>query len=942
MSCLFFSPALLDGEDHNDIKDFLDDIGVKVLPPEKLINQSICPLYSQPNKPSIMKNRRHVRYIFKSWQKVTESERSGLEESISRIPILRAYKGIQRETSDFVVPCHAYLPQAYTGDDDLETYFSVYDGELWFVDNKYLTNKSDPKAWLQFLKAIGAMDTPSVIEKNIARKSKNYQEFAKELAKRNIKLENTTQCCETSIKDLYLHGLPQMLDKISRSNDVNLSRSVWQLLVKIVNPLPSDPWWQNPFFTDHFQGIYRWFYRTSQQKYFDATFYRQLQKTAWLPDEQGNLHSPDKCFVPTSKNQEILGDSVIYLHSDFDISTRPAQWLAKKLGMHLQADAAGVLDYLQILSQTGTSIEKIKPLYEFLRSEDEHLWRFEEEPLIFTPEPEPHWWRTDEVFWEDESAVFGDDRGYLKAHYSADLKSFFTTSLRVPERADSLDYVRRIQEIASVEKAEDVKVRERVKILYDCLWQSLRKGDSLLESEEWQEEWEQMRAGRCWLGKKGSEWDFFFLHELVWKDDDYRSRLLKDEIPFWTFDSDLLEFAKYLGVKGCYEVSAVEVECYCDQGEDQIWSEKVKNLYPYIYDFLNSPLLCEEYGKEKSTEILERLSVRRAQRLEVNYRLNGSAVPDPNPRQGFLDPKRGILWLGLEEDEEAYPDLIGDALQDNFRIDQLREFIKDLLPTANLSETALLNWERRGFQPDRCLSPPEPDSEEGKKNPSEPVDERCSCGTYSEEDSGTDNSDVETPTIQEDPETGNQNDDSTENESETATYQPHTGRDGTRPSEGKAINTPNRNQGTDHSRGRGSGRKDNTHMDETDTSPHARKKIENIGMEHARRHEEEQGCTVEDVSAENLGYDLRSTTPKGEIRYIEVKARDKRALVVLTSNEWDTAERLKDDYFLYVVLNASIKPEPYIIRNPTAVISPQQEVRYQVPLWQIMEHGEPV
>ena len=78
-----------------------------------------------------MKNRRHVRYIFKSWQKAAESERSRLEESISEVPILRVYKGIQREASDFVVPCDAYLPQVYTGDNDLETYFSVSDGAPW-------------------------------------------------------------------------------------------------------------------------------------------------------------------------------------------------------------------------------------------------------------------------------------------------------------------------------------------------------------------------------------------------------------------------------------------------------------------------------------------------------------------------------------------------------------------------------------------------------------------------------------------------------------------------------------------------------------------------------------------------------------------------------------------------------------------------------------------
>ena len=748
--------ALLEGEDHNDIKDFLDDIGVEVLHPEKLINQSICPLYSQPNKPSIMKNRRHVRYVFKSWQKTTESERSGLEESISGVPILRAYKGIQRETSDFVVPCNAYLPQAYTGDDDLETYFSVYDGDLWFVDDKYLTNKSDTKAWLQFLKAIGTMDTPSVIQKNIACKSEDYQEFGKELAKRNIKLEHTTRWWETSIKDLYLRGLPQMLDKISKSNDANLSRSLWQLLVKIVNPLPLESWWQNTFFNNHFQGIYRWFYRTNQQKYFDAKFYRQLQKTAWLPDEQGNLHSPDKCFVPTSKNQEILGDSVTYLHSDFDISTRPARWLARKLGVHLQADADGVLNYLQILSQTKTSIEKIEPIYEFLWSEDEHLRRFEEERLIFTPEPEPRWWGTDEVFWKDESPVFGDDRGYLKAYYSEDLKSFFTNSLEVPERADTLDYIRGIQDIASKTQAETQEIRDRVQKLYRRLWLSLQESGNSLKAEEWQEEWMQICEDACWLGKKGNKWEFFSPQELVWKDDDYRSELFKNEVPFWGLDNDLLELAKELGIKGCYTDSDIEFDYYGDQEEDTDWSAEVHDLDQNIHDFLNSPHLCGEHEEEKSTQVLNRLSVHRVEKLEVRFRLKGVSVPDPNPRQSFLEvtDQETVLWLASETSEDQYPWLIGDALQDHFGdVKELSAFVEDLLTKSK--EGVLIRWKQKGLQTNICVLAPEGDSEEKKEDPAGPLDARLPCETGSEDDvPDGDESDAGTPSVHEGPETG--------------------------------------------------------------------------------------------------------------------------------------------------------------------------------------------
>ena len=411
------------------------------------------------------------------------------------------------------------------------------------------------------------------------------------------------------------------------------------------------------------------------------------------------------------------------------------------------------------------------------------------------------------MFWKDESIIFGNRRGYLKrnyAGYEATLKPFFS-ALGVAPGAEISDYVRVIREVTSLEQAEDAEVRARVETLYRYIMPYLREGDNSLKNEELEKEWERTREGRCWLGKKGDEWGFFFLRELVWKDDDYRSHLFKDKIRFWGFDNDLLELAKHLNVKGCYQASNVEFDYYGDQGEYQIWSEKVQNLYPYIYDFLNSPRLCEGYREEKSAEILEQLSIRRSQRLEVRYRLDGVPLPDPNPRQSFLEKKKGILWLGLEEDEEAYPDLIGDALQDDFRIDQLREFVKDLLPAANLSKTALLNWKRRGFQPNLCLVPPESDSKEDEKNPPESVDKRTSGETSSEEDSGTNDPEVETPMVHEDPETGNGEGDSTGNESKTPTYQPRPGRSGTRPRGGNGSGTPSRSRGTGHRGGGGGG-----------------------------------------------------------------------------------------------------------------------------------------
>ena len=68
-------------------------------------------------------------------------------------------------------------------------------------------------------------------------------------------------------------------------------------------------------------------------------------------------------------------------------------------------------------------------------------------------------------------------------------------------------------------------------------------------------------------------------------------------------------------------------------------------------------------------------------------------------------------------------------------------------------------------------------------------------------------------------------------------------------------------------------------------------------METAMRYEREQGRNPEDVSAENLGFDVRSTDSEGVRRYIEVKARSEPGAVTLTQNEWFKAKQFKIGLF---------------------------------------------
>lgn len=108
--------------------------------------------------------------------------------------------------------------------------------------------------------------------------------------------------------------------------------------------------------------------------------------------------------------------------------------------------------------------------------------------------------------------------------------------------------------------------------------------------------------------------------------------------------------------------------------------------------------------------------------------------------------------------------------------------------------------------------------------------------------------------------------------------------------------------------------------------------IEARGMEAARRYERDAGREPEDVSKENLGFDLRSSDADGNVRYIEVKARAGRGRIAMSRNEWYQAHQLGDSYYLYVVWNAT-EPDarPIVIQNPAKTLEVEQEVvRYLV------------
>jgi superfamily II DNA or RNA helicase len=99
--------------------------------------------------------------------------------------------------------------------------------------------------------------------------------------------------------------------------------------------------------------------------------------------------------------------------------------------------------------------------------------------------------------------------------------------------------------------------------------------------------------------------------------------------------------------------------------------------------------------------------------------------------------------------------------------------------------------------------------------------------------------------------------------------------------------------------------------------------IERVAVEAVIAHEEARGWQVVSVEKENRGFDLISRQSHPEdpetaiaVRFIEVKGRSTVGEVALTANEYKTADRLKQDYWLYVVFNCVANPEVHPINDP--------------------------
>lgn len=102
--------------------------------------------------------------------------------------------------------------------------------------------------------------------------------------------------------------------------------------------------------------------------------------------------------------------------------------------------------------------------------------------------------------------------------------------------------------------------------------------------------------------------------------------------------------------------------------------------------------------------------------------------------------------------------------------------------------------------------------------------------------------------------------------------------------------------------------------------------IEQTAVRTVIAYEEARGYRVHSVESENRGFDLISRRFHSEdpataidVRFIEVKGRAGVGEIALSANEYRTAQRLQQDYFLYVVYDCATNPTVHVIQNPASL-----------------------
>jgi hypothetical protein len=657
--------SLLVSDADKVVESFLRQMGVAPLVASEFIKRHVIPRYEAKPFPTAAENRSHIRFLKRVVHRMSPNEINDLLTILKNLAILICRKTSDPTHSYFVKPSNAYIPCAYSGDHTLELFFQS-SPDTWFVDPAYFEPTEETIEWKKLMLQLGAGDSPRVTESD-----------------------------QWNRRDRHIDGLESALAALSTCPHelrAGLASAIWSVVTRL---LPGDgayaQYGWDQFLHGH-QDIFgpRGGYHGSRET--DASFFLALREKAWLLDAASDVHRPSELIEDTKFNRELLGETAFYLHKQFTLKNQKEEWLASKLEIRRFPTKESALVQLKALKTAPTSLTQTRTVYEFLdRIRADVGSSFEQEGLVFCPSPEPRWLKPSQAFWDDESVVFGNTRGYLQKHYP-ELRDFFLRA-GVGPSAGPTDYAAVLMEIAQTGLADE-PTRTRIRRICKRLGQRFEEGGSWQDGETWKIIWTRLREGAHWLAILADGFGFHRLNRIVRVDNDHLATLFSGKLPFWPF-RDLNDFAaQHLAVIGCSSASC-RLEPVDAAGLVEGYSDELKMHWPFIVAFLHSDKWKPDCRENTVAAIAGSPPVRQASRIAVTYTLMGVEAEEPGGKSAFFDAQNGVLWLvrGLDADDST--EAIGDALQESFGPEVLREFVCDLFRKGQ--NRSVEKWRKKGL-----------------------------------------------------------------------------------------------------------------------------------------------------------------------------------------------------------------------------------------------------
>ena len=246
---------------------FFQDLGLTIPAANDEIQLNILPKYQQKDKSKKINFENDFEKIWQHYQNSNIEQAEKLLIQLQKIPFLQ---GINLADGSLEFK---QAQELYFATPDLQSYFQNSSIFLLLPEFISTENANDKERKMDFLRKLGVRFYPhfQIIEDEL-------EEEEKEKLRQQKTPEAKMVMWETSA-DFSLIGLDNFL-----KTPIDLSKSA--LLWRVLHSVPSEYMQGKQF------GTYSYQYKSEHQLNFPATWLQNLQKTPFLFDKQGNLHTP--------------------------------------------------------------------------------------------------------------------------------------------------------------------------------------------------------------------------------------------------------------------------------------------------------------------------------------------------------------------------------------------------------------------------------------------------------------------------------------------------------------------------------------------------------------------------------------------------------------------------------------------------------------------------